>query len=161
MPFSLFSTAHLWSYRRSVFLCFLIEIRETLSFSKPDPIYSWIFLSQLHFSTRHPPLMITHEFYSGEFFSLMNPLMIFTRATHDYSKIPVQCFWGTTIFFSFFSCFSRLFPVFLNREIDFSIKKSIMRSKKHFVKIHKILSFRYRKIDFGCLKWSRMIPGTK
>ena len=30
-----------------------------------------------------------------------------------------------------------------------------------FVKFHKILSFGYQKIDFGCLKWSRMIPGTK
>ena len=98
MPFSLFSTAHLWSYRRSVFLCFLIEIRETLSFSKPDPIYSWIFLSQIHFSNRHPPLMITHEFYSGRIFSLMNPLMIFTRATHDYS-------WNTRL--TFLGCDNR------------------------------------------------------
>ena len=30
-----------------------------------------------------------------------------------------------------------------------------------FAKPHNILSFRYRKIDFGYLKWSRMLPGRK
>ena len=43
---------------------------------------------------------------------------------------------------------------FFNLKIDFEVNL-------FFVKMYKMLSFRYRKIDFGCLKWSRMIPGTK
>ena len=44
--------------------------------------------------------------------------------------------------------------LFLIEKIDFGVKK-----KNSF--FHKISMFRYRKIDFGCLKWSRVIPGTK
>ena len=49
----------------------------------------------------------------------------------------------------------------------FLIEKSICQSKIDyevkiiFAKFYKISMFRYRTIDFGCLKWFRMIPGTK
>ena len=43
---------------------------------------------------------------------------------------------------------------------DVAYKRLILRSK-NFVNVHKISTFRYQKIDFRCLKWSRMIPGTK
>ena len=39
--------------------------------------------------------------------------------------------------------------------------KSIWGGPFLFAKFHKLLSCRYRKFDFGYLKWSRMIPGTK
>ena len=60
-----------------------------------------------------------------------------------------------------FSGFSHVCFLFFNRKIDLSINKSITRSKMSFAKNHKISMFRYRKIGFGCLKYPRMIPGTK
>ena len=57
--------------------------------------------------------------------------------------------------------FEFFFLRFLNRKIDLSIKKTITRSKLIFAKFHKMSMFRYLKIDFGCLKCPRMIPGTK
>ena len=58
--------------------------------------------------------------------------------------------------FSVFFCF-----VFFNRKIDFYIKNRFCGQKKIIQKNHNFLSFRHRKFDFGCLKWFRMIPGTK
>ena len=40
-------------------------------------------------------------------------------------------------------------------------EKLIFRSICIFTSFHKISTFRYQKLDFGCLKWCRMIPGTK
>ena len=59
-----------------------------------------------------------------------------------------------------FQCFYQFFHFFY-RETDCFHKKSIFWSKCYFTSFHKILIFGYQKIDFGCLKWCRMIPLTK
>ena len=66
---------------------------------------------------------------------------------------PLSTHWGPHLldFLVFFACsvdfavFSMLFQVCFNRDIDFSIKKSILRSKTKIVKIRK-------KIEFGISK---------
>ena len=55
----------------------------------------------------------------------------------------------------------QVFPGFFKSRNRCLYKKFIFWSKTNFVNVHKFLSFRYRKIYFGCLRWSRMIPGTK
>ena len=77
--------------------------------------------------------------------------------------------WGSSTWGTYWVWDPRLtsFAIFLCFFRFFFIQTSIFQFKNRcwgqhfFVKIHNILSFRYRKIDFGCLKWSRMIPGTK
>ena len=91
MPFSLSSTAHLLSYPRNVFLCFLTEIRETLAFSKPDPIYSWFILSQLHFSTR-PPLLTAHEFDFAQCFACCNTSTSHSLIWGEEHLYPIPAF---------------------------------------------------------------------
>ena len=52
------------------------------------------------------------------------------------------------------------FHVFLIEKSIFQLRNRFW-GQKQIINFHKMLSFRYRKIDFGCLKLSRMIPGTK
>ena len=80
-----FATAHLLSN----------SIKNSFSPSQAPSTHDFLF--QVHFFDHHPPLMITHEFYSTDFFYswtyswiLPGPLMI----THE---TPGHYFWGAAI----------------------------------------------------------------